>query len=96
MGGSKPLELRSALAPGAWNRALPLIPGFSAPPPAELKARRSEKFLGERRGWLDEPVIRTSPGNHPVEDLQEPLTLYQQLGPADRKKLLALGQVLLD
>jgi hypothetical protein len=32
----------------------------------------------------------------PVGDMQELLTLYQQPGPGDRKKLLALGRVLLD
>ena len=59
-------------------------------------ARRCEKHLGQRRGWLDESVVGTLPGNHPVGDMQELLTLYHQLGPGDRKKLLALGRVLLD
>jgi transcriptional regulator with XRE-family HTH domain len=59
-------------------------------------ARRCEKFLGQSRGWLDEPALGVPPGSLPGEDLQELLTLYQQLGKGDRKKLLLLGRVLLD
>lgn len=63
---------------------------------SNVMARRCEKYLGKQRGWMDEPLVAVPDSNNFPEDFHELLALYQQLGPGDRKKLLALGRVLLD
>lgn len=62
----------------------------------DVMARRCEKFLGQRRGWIDAPVAGAEAGVYLAEDMQDLLTLYVQLTPRDKKKLFAIGQVLLD
>jgi len=62
----------------------------------DVMARRCEKFLGQRRGWIDAPVAGAESGTYLAEDMQDLLTLYAQLTPRDKKKFFALGQVLLD
>ena len=62
----------------------------------DVMARRCEKFLGQRRGWIDAPVVGAESGTYLAEDMQDLLTLYAQLTPRDKKKFFAIGQVLLD
>jgi len=62
----------------------------------DVMARRCEKFLGRRRGWIDAPVAGAESGAYLAEDMQDLLTLYAQLTPRVKKKLFAIGQVLLD
>ena len=62
----------------------------------DVMARRCEKFLGKRRGWIDAPPEGAEPGLYLSEDMQDLLTLYAQLTPRDRKKFVTIGQVLLD
>ena len=62
----------------------------------DIMARRCEKFLGHRRGWIDAPVAGAEAGTYLDEDMQDLLTLYAQLTPRDKKKFFAMGQVLLD
>lgn len=62
----------------------------------DVMARRCEKFLGKRRGWIDAPPEGTDPGAYLSEDMQDLLSLYARLTPRDQKKFLAIGRVLLD
>ena len=62
---------------------------------SDVMARRCEKYFGHRRGWIDE-----SPGNGEIRpyltvDVQELLVLYASLAAKDKKKLHAMGQLLL-
>ena len=62
----------------------------------DIMARRCEKFLGKRRGWIDSPAEGAESAAYLSEDMQDLLTLYAQLTPRDKKKLIAIGQVLRD
>ncbi len=62
----------------------------------DVMARRCEKFLGKRRGWIDAPLAGAETGAFLSEEMQELLTLYAQLRPRDKTRLQAIARVLLD
>ena len=61
----------------------------------DLMARRCEKYLGQRRGWIDEAIV--NPESHPElpDDIQNLFMLYEKLSPQNKKKLYAMGELLL-
>jgi len=62
----------------------------------DLMARRCEKYFGHQRGWIDEAHAGIGIQSFQHDDLQALLALYTKLNPANRKKLLAMGRLLLD
>jgi transcriptional regulator with XRE-family HTH domain len=60
----------------------------------DVMARRCEKFLGKRRGWIDESPDDGATRNYLDADMQDLLALYARLSPGDRKKFLAIGEIL--
>jgi transcriptional regulator with XRE-family HTH domain len=62
----------------------------------DVMARRCEKFLGQRRGWIDAPLAGAETGACLAEDMQDLLNLYAQLKSRDKKKFFAIGQLLLE
>jgi transcriptional regulator with XRE-family HTH domain len=62
----------------------------------DLMARRVEKYFGHQRGWIDETHTGIDIQSLADEDLQALMVLYAKLNPANRKKLLAMGNLLLD
>jgi transcriptional regulator with XRE-family HTH domain len=63
---------------------------------ADVIARRCEKYLGQRRGWIDEPSINSEIQPYLSEDIQELLVLYASLTPKNKEKFYAMGQLLLN
>jgi len=61
----------------------------------DVMARRCEKFLGKRRGWIDEPAEDAGAGNYLDPDMQDLLALYARLPPRDRRKFFAIGEIML-
>jgi len=61
----------------------------------DVMARRCEKYLGKRRGWIDESSTNSEIRPFLSEDIQELLELYASLTPPNKKKLYAMGQLLL-
>jgi len=61
----------------------------------DVMARRCEKYLGKRRGWIDESSINNKIQPYLSEDIQELLVLYASLTPPNQKKLYAMGKLLL-
>ena len=61
----------------------------------DAMARRCEKYLGQRRGWIDEATVNSE--NHPnmAEEFQNLLFLYAKLSPQGKKQLYAIGKLLL-
>jgi hypothetical protein len=61
----------------------------------DLMARRCEKYLGQHRGWIDEATV--GPNTHPdlPEHVQKLFELYEKLSPENKKKLYAMGELLL-
>ena len=59
-----------------------------------VMARRCEKYLGQRRGWIDEAI---NSENHPniTEEIQNLLLLYAKLSSQAKKQLYAIGKLLL-
>jgi hypothetical protein len=62
----------------------------------DLMARRAEKYFAHHRGWIDEAHASTDFQSLADDDLQGLMVLYAKLNPANRKKLLAMGYLLLD
>ena len=62
----------------------------------DVMARRCEKFLGKRRGWIDAPLAGAESGAFLSQEMQELLTLYAQLTPRDKTRLHAIASILLD
>jgi transcriptional regulator with XRE-family HTH domain len=62
----------------------------------DLMARRCEKYFGHQRGWIDEAHAGIDIQSAADDELQALLVLYAKLNPANRKKLLAMGRLLLD
>ena len=62
----------------------------------DVMARRCEKYLGHRRGWIDESSINSEIRPYLSEDIQELLVLYASLTPQNKKKFYAMGQLLLN
>ena len=60
----------------------------------DVMARRCEKFLGKRRGWIDEPAAEDASRNYLDRDMQDLLALYARLSPRDRKVFHAIGEIL--
>ena len=60
----------------------------------DVMARRCEKFLGKRRGWIDESPDDGATRNYLDADMQDLLALYARLSPGDRKKFLTIGEIL--
>lgn len=61
----------------------------------DLMARRCEKYLRRRRGWIDEPAEVLADQSQLPVDAQVLLDLYRKLSPRDRKKFYAIGELLL-
>lgn len=61
----------------------------------ERQARRFERALGRRKGWLDEQHIDHDPvcGQFP-DDMREMMTIYSELPEAEREKLLNIARIL--
>ena len=62
---------------------------------ADVMARRCEKYLGKRRGWLDEAVRSDGHYAYLSEDVQTLLSIYTKLSPDDKRKFRAMGELLL-
>jgi len=62
----------------------------------DVMARRCEKYLGQRRGWIDESLDNSENRPYLSEDIQELLVLYASLTPRNKKKFYAMGQLLLN
>ena len=62
----------------------------------DVMARRCEKYLGHRRGWIDESSSNSEIRPYLSEDIQELLVLYASLTPQNKKKFYAMGQLLLN
>jgi len=63
---------------------------------SDVMARRCEKFLGKRRGWIDEATPATESRNYLDPDMQDLLALYARLSPRDRRKFFAIGEVMVE
>ena len=61
-----------------------------------LMARRCEKYLGRRRGWIDEPLQPAAEQPALAPDVEQLLELYARLSAADKEKLQAIGKLLLE
>ena len=61
----------------------------------DVMARRCEKFLGQRRGWIDE-AINSQTHHNMTEEIQNLLFLYAKLSSQAKKQLYAIGKLLLD
>ena len=62
----------------------------------DLMARRCEKYLGQRRGWIDEPLDRAALSTPLTPDVEQLLELYDRLKSTDKAKLQAIGKLLLE
>ena len=62
----------------------------------DLMARRCEKYLKQHRGWIDEPMDEPGSPVYLTADMQELLALYARLKPEERRKFIAIGQLLAD
>jgi len=62
----------------------------------DVMARRCEKYLGHRRGWIDESSNNSEIRPYLSEEIQELLVLYASLTPQNKKKFYAMGQLLLN
>ena len=62
----------------------------------DVMARRCEKYLGHRRGWIDEFSTNSEIRPYLSEDIQELLVLYASLTSQNKKKFYAMGQLLLN
>ena len=60
-----------------------------------VMARRCEKHLGQRRGWIDEATVNTQIYPNSSTEIQELLLLYTKLSAQDKKKFFAIGELLL-
>ena len=61
----------------------------------DVMARRCEKYLGKRRGWIDDEAHASGHYAYLTEDVQTLLSLYSRLDPADKRKFHAMGELLL-
>lgn len=61
----------------------------------DVMARRCEKYLGQRRGWIDEALINYQTHPELSEDIQALLLLYSKLSVRNKKKFYAMGELLL-
>lgn len=61
----------------------------------DRQARRFERALNRRKGWLDEQHIDHDPvcGQFP-DDMREMMTIYSELPDAEREKLLNIARIL--
>lgn len=59
-------------------------------------ARRCEKHLQQRRGWMDESPVEDKYCEPLPTDMRDLLTVYAKLSDADKQKLLAMSKLLLD
>lgn len=62
----------------------------------DVMARRCEKYLGMRRGWIDEAAVTPDSQSHLLPDVQDLLSLYQKLSAENKTKFYAIGELLLD
>lgn len=58
-------------------------------------ARRCEKHLSQRRGWLDESNVEHGYCEPLPPDMRELLTVYAKLSGEDRRKLVGMARLLL-
>ena len=61
----------------------------------DVMARRCEKYLGKRRGWIDDESHTSGYYAYLSEDSQALLSLYARLGPEDKRRFRAMGELLL-
>ena len=52
----------------------------------DMMARRCEKYLGQRRGWIDEATVNSQIHHILSDDVQDLLFLYTKLSAQDKKK----------
>jgi transcriptional regulator with XRE-family HTH domain len=62
----------------------------------DVMARRCEKYLGKRRGWIDAGANDSGLLPQASEDVQALLALYARLSPQHQKKLYAIGELLVE
>jgi transcriptional regulator with XRE-family HTH domain len=60
----------------------------------DVMARRCEKYLDRRRGWIDEAPGGAALQADLSEEMRELLALYAKLTPGDKKKFCAIGELL--
>ncbi|MGD8838117.1 MAG: helix-turn-helix transcriptional regulator [Gammaproteobacteria bacterium] len=60
----------------------------------DVMARRCEKFLGKRRGWIDESHDEIQTRSYLDQEMQDLLALYARLSPQERKKFFAIGEIM--
>lgn len=60
----------------------------------DVMARRCEKFLSKRRGWIDESHDEIRSPKYLDQDMQDLLALYAKLSPQERKKFFAIGEIM--
>ncbi len=61
----------------------------------DVMARRCEKYLGQRRGWIDEATINSEIHPDMTEEIQNLLFIYAKLSAQGKKQLYAIGKLLL-
>ena len=61
----------------------------------DVMARRCEKYLGKRRGWIDEEAHASGHYAYLSEDAQALLSVYAKLDPDEKRKFRAMGELLL-
>ncbi len=62
---------------------------------SDRMARRCEKYLNKRRGWLDESHVEHGYCEPLRQDMRDLLAVYSKLTEEDRRKLYAISQLLL-
>ena len=62
----------------------------------DAMARRCEKYLGQRRGWIDKATVNSQIHPDSSTEIQELLLLYTKLSAQDKKKFYAIGELLLN
>lgn len=60
----------------------------------DVMARRCEKYLGKRRGWIDQPPGDAAVAGYLDQDMQDLLALYSRMEPAERGKFFAIGKIM--
>ena len=62
----------------------------------DVMARRCEKYLGQRRGWIDRAVVTPESDAGLDENTRALLELYASLSPLNQDRLIAMGRLLQD
>ena len=62
----------------------------------DVMARRCEKYLGHRRGWIDRTAVTPESDAGLDENTSALLELYANLSPQNQDRLIAMGRLLQD